>query len=109
MQSSNREGVMSKNKTLYPVTLPEGKRPGLMRCGDLVPGTTYEFPAAEAVRMVDAHGFEFTIKTDEKSARAEVSAGVSEAVDTELPPLPSAPARLPFGDGDAATTTHEEA
>lgn len=62
---------MSKPKN-YAVSLPLDARPGLMRCGDLVPGKTYEFPASEAVRLVDAKGFRFTSPADEKAARAEL-------------------------------------
>lgn len=64
---------MSTPKT-YDVTLPKDKRPGLLRCGDLLPGKTYQFPAAEAVRLVDAKGFIFVSPADEPSARAEVDA-----------------------------------
>lgn len=58
----------------FAVILPVGKRPGLRACGDLKPGTPYTVPAREALRLVDAKGFEFVTPADEGAARAAVKA-----------------------------------
>lgn len=76
---------MSTPKT-YDVTLPEDKRPGLLRCGDLLPGKTYQFPAVEAVRLVDAKGFIFASPADEPSARAEADAAQKAAASRATAP-----------------------
>lgn len=40
------------------VTLPDGKRPGVMSVGPYIPGKTYEVSAEEARRLIDSKGFE---------------------------------------------------
>ena len=68
------KAALAKLPTTFGVILPEGKRPGLRACGDLLVGRAYDVSAEDAARLVSLKGFEFTSAAAERDCTARLAA-----------------------------------
>lgn len=63
------------------VWMPAACAPGVRAFGDYLPGTVYQVPAKEALRLVTAKGFRFASAADHRAVSDYVD-GIADATET---------------------------
>ena len=61
------------------VWMPPERAPGVRAFGDLLPGTVYAVPAAEALRLVTVKGFRFADTAAQRAVSDHVD-GIADAI-----------------------------